>query len=45
MLIEAMKIEHTIKAPFDGIVKELRFNAGDQISAEGIPLAIMEEKS
>jgi biotin carboxyl carrier protein len=42
MLIEAMKIEHTISAPFDGVVNEIRFKAGDQIAAEGIALALME---
>ena len=42
MLIEAMKIEHTISAPFDGVVNEIRFKAGDQIAAEGIALAVME---
>lgn len=42
MLIEAMKIEHTITAPFDGTVSEVRFKAGDQIDAEGVALAVME---
>ncbi len=42
MLIEAMKIEHTITAPFDGLLNEICFKAGDQITAEGIPLAVME---
>jgi 3-methylcrotonyl-CoA carboxylase alpha subunit len=42
LLIEAMKIEHTIAAPFDGTVAELRFKAGDQIAGEGVELAVME---
>lgn len=42
MLIEAMKIEHTITAPFDGVVSEIRFKAGDQITTEGVALAVME---
>ena len=42
MLIEAMKIEHTITAPFDGYIHEIRFKAGDQITAEGVALAVME---
>lgn len=42
LLIEAMKIEHTIAAPFDGTVTELRFKAGEQIPGEGVELAIME---
>ena len=31
-VIEAMKIEHTINAPTDGIVTELLFKAGDLVS-------------
>ena len=42
MLLEAMKIEHTIAAPFDGVVTEIRFAPGDQISAEGVTLVAME---
>ena len=42
MLMEAMKIEHTISAPFDGVIKEIRFQAGDQITAEGVQLIVME---
>ena len=42
LLIEAMKIEHTIAAPFDGTVTEVRFKAGDQIPGEGVELAVME---
>ncbi|MFT4562790.1 MAG: 3-methylcrotonyl-CoA carboxylase alpha subunit [Gammaproteobacteria bacterium] len=42
MLIEAMKIEHTIAAPYAGIVSEIRFKAGEQITAEGVALAVME---
>ncbi|MFT4581812.1 MAG: 3-methylcrotonyl-CoA carboxylase alpha subunit [Gammaproteobacteria bacterium] len=43
MLIEAMKIEHTIAAPYAGIVSEIRFKAGEQITAEGVALAVMEQ--
>jgi len=42
LLIEAMKIEHTIAAPFDGTITEVRFKAGEQITGEGVQLAIME---
>jgi acetyl/propionyl-CoA carboxylase alpha subunit len=34
LIMEAMKMEHTIKAPFDGIVKSLPFAVGDQIQAK-----------
>lgn len=42
MLMEAMKIEHTITAPFDGIVTEIRFRAGEQVTAEGVQLIVLE---
>ena len=42
MLLEAMKIEHTINAPYAGVVTEIRFKAGEQITAEGVALAVME---
>jgi len=31
VIMEAMKMEHTIKAPNDGIVDEIFFNAGDMV--------------
>jgi 3-methylcrotonyl-CoA carboxylase alpha subunit len=31
IILEAMKMEHTILAPFDGIIASLSLNAGDQI--------------
>jgi 3-methylcrotonyl-CoA carboxylase alpha subunit len=42
MLMEAMKIEHTISAPFDGKIIEVRFKPGDQVTAEGVQLIVME---
>jgi 3-methylcrotonyl-CoA carboxylase alpha subunit len=35
--MEAMKMEHTISAPADGIVDRLPYRVGDQV-AEGAPL-------
>ena len=32
MVMEAMKMEHTIRAPADGKVKTFFFDAGDQVS-------------
>jgi 3-methylcrotonyl-CoA carboxylase alpha subunit len=32
VVVEAMKMEHSLLAPFDGVVTELRANVGDQIS-------------
>jgi 3-methylcrotonyl-CoA carboxylase alpha subunit len=31
MVMEAMKMEHAIKAPHDGVVKSFRFKQGDQV--------------
>jgi biotin carboxyl carrier protein len=38
LLLEAMKMEHTIVAPFAGVVTELGVAAGDQV-AESVALA------
>ncbi|MBF0334410.1 MAG: acetyl-CoA carboxylase biotin carboxyl carrier protein subunit, partial [Alphaproteobacteria bacterium] len=32
MVLEAMKMEHTIRAPADGTVTAVHFAAGDQVS-------------
>ncbi|MCZ8108289.1 MAG: 3-methylcrotonyl-CoA carboxylase, partial [Burkholderiales bacterium] len=37
LVMEAMKMEHTIAAPADGIVERLLYRVGDQV-AEGAPL-------
>jgi len=39
--LEAMKMEHTLLAPFDGVVVELSAKAGTQV-AEGVVLARLE---
>ncbi len=41
LVLEAMKMEHTIAAPKDGRVKEIRFAAGDQV-VEGAELLVFE---
>jgi 3-methylcrotonyl-CoA carboxylase alpha subunit len=41
MILEAMKMEHTILAPHEGIVRELYFGVGDQVS-EGVELVDLE---
>lgn len=40
-VMEAMKMEHTLAAPADGVVKELRYSVGDQV-AEGDALLDFE---
>jgi acetyl/propionyl-CoA carboxylase alpha subunit len=42
LVLEAMKMEHTLTAPFDGKVAELKAKAGDQVS-EGVLLAKLEK--
>jgi 3-methylcrotonyl-CoA carboxylase alpha subunit len=44
IVIEAMKMEHTIKAPHDGVVTALPYKAGDMIE-EGVELARVEPAS
>ena len=41
IVLEAMKMEHTLIAPFDGVVAELKSRSGDQVS-EGALLAKLE---
>ena len=41
LIMEAMKMEHTIVAPKDGVVKELMYLVGDQV-ADGAQLLIFE---
>jgi 3-methylcrotonyl-CoA carboxylase alpha subunit len=41
VVLEAMKMEHALTAPSDGIVAELRVKLGDQVS-EGVVLARLE---
>jgi 3-methylcrotonyl-CoA carboxylase alpha subunit len=42
LMLEAMKIEHTIVAPFDGVVTELRYAKGEQVAQEGAELVKLE---
>jgi 3-methylcrotonyl-CoA carboxylase alpha subunit len=41
LILEAMKMEHTITAPADGVVKEVHFAAGEQVP-EGAALITLE---
>jgi len=42
IMLEAMKIEHTIVAPFDGVVTEVRYAKGEQVAQEGAELIKLE---
>ena len=41
VILEAMKMEHTIAAPHDGLVAEIHFKAGEQVE-EGVELLRLE---
>jgi 3-methylcrotonyl-CoA carboxylase alpha subunit len=41
-IVEAMKMEHAVKAPRDGKVKAVNFAAGDQVT-DGAELLVLEE--
>ncbi|HEV8390507.1 MAG TPA: acetyl/propionyl/methylcrotonyl-CoA carboxylase subunit alpha [Dongiaceae bacterium] len=44
MVVEAMKMEHTIAAHSDGVVRQIKFRAGDSV-AEGVELIAFEAAS
>ncbi|GLZ51297.1 biotin carboxylase N-terminal domain-containing protein [Actinomycetospora sp. NBRC 106378] len=44
VVLEAMKMEHTVAAPVDGVVTELHVSAGDQVETRQV-LAVVEEPS
>lgn len=41
IIIEAMKMEHSLKAPFSGVVKECRVNAGDTVEGNELLLTLL----
>ena len=43
VIMEAMKMEHTIKAPSDGIINEIFFQAGDMVDGGAELLAFSEQ--
>jgi 3-methylcrotonyl-CoA carboxylase alpha subunit len=43
MILEAMKMEHTIRAPYDGIIDYLPFAVGD-VCEEGVELVRLKER-
>jgi biotin carboxyl carrier protein len=42
VVIEAMKMEHTLRSPYNGKVVDVRHLAGDQIDADAV-LVVVEE--
>ena len=45
VIMEAMKMEHTIKAPIDGIIDEVFFRVGDMIDGGAELFAFTEQKT
>jgi len=43
-MVEAMKMEHTLKAPYTGTVSDSNFKAGDTVSSTDVILKINAEK-
>jgi propionyl-CoA carboxylase alpha chain len=41
VVLEAMKMEHTVAAPVDGVLTALHVSPGDQVES-GQPLAVVE---
>jgi biotin carboxyl carrier protein len=42
VVMEAMKMEHTLRAPHDGIVTRVSCSAGDQVDADAV-LVVVDE--
>jgi 3-methylcrotonyl-CoA carboxylase alpha subunit len=40
MILEAMKMEHTIRAPHDGVVATIHYRPGDQVRASAVLLDV-----
>ena len=43
IILEAMKMEHTLKAPRDGVIGEVMVNEGEQVTDGTILLVLAEE--
>lgn len=44
LILEAMKMEHTIKSPIDGFVKKLKYNVGDLVEEKEELIELGEEE-
>ena len=42
LILEAMKMEHTIRAPSDGFIAELRYRPGAQVPAGALLLDLKQ---
>jgi propionyl-CoA carboxylase alpha chain len=44
LVLEAMKMQHTVSAPHDGVVSEIPVKVGEQVAA-GAVLAVVQEET
>jgi 3-methylcrotonyl-CoA carboxylase alpha subunit len=44
LTVEAMKMEHTLRAPFDGFVQKLPVSAGARVSENQLVVSVMKEQ-
>ncbi|HSJ19218.1 MAG TPA: biotin carboxylase N-terminal domain-containing protein [Nocardioidaceae bacterium] len=44
LVLEAMKMQHTVSAPHDGVVVDLPVNLGDQVASDAV-LAVVQEQT
>ena len=42
MIMEAMKMEHSVTAPLDGTVGQILVSAGDQVDADALLVVVAE---
>jgi biotin carboxyl carrier protein len=40
VVLEAMKMEHTLRAPHDGVVKEISNKVGDQVETNDVLIVV-----
>jgi acetyl-CoA/propionyl-CoA carboxylase biotin carboxyl carrier protein len=45
VVVEAMKMEHVLTAPVDGVVRDLRARAGATVARDGVLLSVETEES
>jgi 3-methylcrotonyl-CoA carboxylase alpha subunit len=45
MILEAMKMEHTIRAPHDGVVSAIHYQPGEQVRAAAFLLDVRASAS
>jgi propionyl-CoA carboxylase alpha chain len=43
LVLEAMKMQHTVSAPHDGLVVDLPVNLGDQVAADAVLAVVQQE--